>query len=93
MENRVNDLAREVIEATKMEASFYNRKPELKGFLIELDVVLSGLMYENAATEGMINTLVRKAVRTLDSDFYNEIYPQMQMDMNGNYTTNSKLWV
>jgi hypothetical protein len=88
MENRVNGLAKQVITEVK---SFSFSNPDMLNACIYN--VLCEVSIENEATNNMLDTLIKKEIKKIDRKLYETIYPPMQMNVNGNYTTNSKLWV
>ena len=92
METRINGIAKEAIEATKMEANFYGSTPTVDSFLIELDIILMQFSFENQASQSTFETLVKKEVSIIDPIFYETIYPPCFMDCNGVYTNAPELF-
>tara|TARA_R110000765_G_scaffold80862_1_gene158431 strand:- start:572 stop:847 length:276 start_codon:yes stop_codon:yes gene_type:complete len=88
MENRINGLAKQVVTqvATFSEVSIDVLDCSIYTVLCEVSI-------ENEATYNMLDTFIRKEIKKIDRNLYETVYPPMQMDMNGNYTTNPKLWV
>ena len=56
-------------------------------------MVLNEVSVENESTYNMLSSLIKKEIKSIDIKLYESVYPPMQMDVNGNYTTNPKLWV
>lgn len=92
MESKINSIAVEAMKEATLEASMYDQTPTIEGFLMELDVILMAISFENESAKSMFETLVRKAARKLNPKFMEMVQPTAQMDINGNYTYESNKW-
>jgi hypothetical protein len=94
MKTAINTIAKEAIEDATLEASYNSKKADASLLIacVGIAITLNHLSFENSTAESMFTTLVLQEVRKIDVDFYNEVYPPMHMDENGEYTTDSSKW-
>ena len=64
--------------------------PEWFNSMLDIKIDNAGVSFENVTAE---NFFKRAVVKAVDSSAYNLVFPVMQMDENGNYTTNPEAWV
>jgi len=87
METAVNGLAKQVITEVATFGEVSN-----KVLTCSIAMVLNEVSIENEATYNMLDTFIRKEIKKIDRKLYETVYPPIQMDKNGDYTTNPKLW-
>lgn len=90
MENTVKNIVSEAISQAKMEASSYDRSVTLEDIKFEINCIVEFIKFETTTARnifmGSINVELRKSASCL--------YPaKMQMNADGNYTSNPKYWV
>ena len=93
MEARINGLAKEVVIDLKSTCDFLQVVATKELLDSSLYSVMSGNSFENEYTYNKVYNFVISEIKKIDINLYEYIYPAMQMDQNGNYTTNSNLWV
>lgn len=90
MTNTIKNIVSEAISQAQMEAGSYDRIATLADVKAEINCVVEFIKFDTTTARnmflGFIDVELRKQAPCL--------YPaKMQMDMNGNYTSNPKLWV
>ena len=93
MNLKIANIVTEAIEAAKMEANYYGKVATYEGFLIELDVLLMSISFENETAKNMFKGICESKLKSIDPDFKDLVQTKTAMDCNGNYTTNRELWV
>jgi len=93
MENRVNGLAKEVVTDLNSTCEYLEVAASKELLQSSLYSVMADHAFENEFTFNKVMDFVVSEIKKIDRKLYETVYPPMQMDMNGNYTTNSKLWV
>jgi len=84
------------IIATKMEGNIayatelgINTTPQWFRTILECSIESEGITFENANAEAFFTQAV---IKQIYKEAYRIVYPQMGMDVNGNYTTDSTKW-
>jgi hypothetical protein len=89
MTNSIKNIVSEAISQAGMEASSYNRTMNLADVKAEINCVVEFMKFDTNVARlmfmGFIETELQKVAASL--------YPaKLGMDINGNYTSNQKLW-
>ena len=66
-----------------------NLTPEWFNKMLDVVIESFNISFESATAEGFFKSAVS---RTMNREAYRIVFPEMGMDENGNYTTNSNLW-
>ena len=89
MTNTISQIVTEALDQARMEACTSDRTANLADVSLEINISVDSIKFDTATAKdmflGFCFTELRKVAEYL--------YPaKMQMDLNGNYTTNPKLW-
>jgi len=89
MKNTIKNIVSEALNQAKMEVSSYNRTVTLTDVKTEVNCIVDFMKFETETSKGMFLSFIDSELRVVAP----YLYPaKMQMDKNGNYTTNQKLW-
>jgi len=90
MKNTIKNIVSEAIDQARMEAVNYNRTYTLSDVIIEIDCIIEFMKFDTETARNMFRGFCITEVKSVDSTLFPS---KMYMDKNGNYTSNSKLWV
>jgi hypothetical protein len=90
MKNTIKNIVSEAIDQARIEASNYNRTYTLTDVIAEIDCVVEFMKFDTEIAKNMFRGFCITEAKAVDSTL---VSPKMYMDANGNYTSNSNLWV
>ena len=90
MTNIISQIVTEALSQAKMEACTSDRTANLADVSLEINISVDLIKFDTAIAKDMFSGFCFAELRKV-ADY---LYPaKMQMDANGNYTANPKLWV
>jgi hypothetical protein len=89
MTNSIKNIVSEAISQAGMEAGSYNRTMTLADVKAEISCIVEFIKFDTTTARNMFLGFVETELQKVAASLYPA---KMQMDQNGNYTSNSKLW-
>jgi hypothetical protein len=89
MEATIKNIVSEAVSQAKMEACTSDRTANLADVSLEINITVDSIKFDTATAKNMFLGFCFAELRKVAA----YLYPaKVAMDVNGNYTTNSKLW-
>lgn len=89
MKATITNIVSEAINQARMEACNYDRKMSLSDVITEIEISVSFIKFDTSVARNMFFGFCIAELQKVAS----YLYPaKMQMDKNGNYTSNQSLW-
>lgn len=90
MKNTIKNIVSEAVNQARMESSSYDRAMTLADVQAEIKCIVEFIKFDTVVAKNMFMGFVEAELQ--------KVVPflcpaKMQMDKNGNYTSNPKLWV
>ena len=89
MKNTIKNIVSEALNQARMESSSYDRTMNLADVTAEINFAVEFINFDTEVARTMFLGFCMTELRAVASFLFPA---KMQMDENGNYTTNEKLW-
>lgn len=89
IENIVKQIVKEAINQARMESSSYDRAVTLADVKSEINCVVEFIKFDTNTAKNMFMGFIISELQKVAAPLFPA---KLQMDQNGNYTSNSKLW-
>jgi hypothetical protein len=89
MTNSIKNIVSESIFQARCEASSVDRTMTLADVKAEIAIIVDTITFETVLAKNMFMGFIETELQKVAAPLYPA---KMQMDQNGNYTSNSKLW-